>query len=113
MSGGINQIEFVFFSPFTGIRKGDGMALDGDPPFLFKVHGVQNLMAKLALADHSRMLDKAIGKGRFAVIDMGDDAEVAYLWHSVLRSSKEVLYIHPFSRGVQMKYVEKIYKVKL
>jgi len=61
------------------------VALDGYPSLPFEIHAVQNLVAKLALVDEPGILDKAIGKGRFPVINVGDDAEVTYLGHGVFR----------------------------
>ena len=40
MSRGVDQVEVKFFPFFIGIGQGDGIALDGDAPFPFDVHGV-------------------------------------------------------------------------
>src|SRR2546425_807810 len=44
----------------------------------FQVHGVQDLILHVARADRARELEQPVGEGRFAVVDVGDDAEVAH-----------------------------------
>ena len=65
-----------------GVGQADGVALDGDAPLPFDVHGVQDLVAELAVLHHAGPLDEAVRQGGLAVVDMGDDAEVADVGHS-------------------------------
>jgi hypothetical protein len=53
------------------------LGLDGDAALALDVHPVEILRAHGALVDDAGQLQHPIGKGRLAVIDVGDDAEVA------------------------------------
>ena len=55
----------------------DGVGLDGDAALAFEVHGVEDLLAHLSPAESGREFQHPIGQGGFAVVDVGDDAEVA------------------------------------
>src|SRR6266536_2173513 len=64
-----------------GVGKGDGVRLDRDPTLPLEVHGVEDLVAELPVFDRPAALDEPVGERRFAVIDVGDDAEVADMVH--------------------------------
>ena len=55
------------------------LRLDGDPALALKVHIVEHLVAHLALGQPAAGLDQPVRQGRFAVVDMGDDREIADL----------------------------------
>ena len=55
----------------------DGMHADGDAAFAFEVHGVEGLGLEIALADRPGLEQELVGQGAFAVIDVGDDGEIA------------------------------------
>lgn len=81
MAGGVDQIERVVF-PIAGlIGQADGLAFDRDAPFSFDLHGVQDLILKIAVQHDMRRLDQAVGQGGFPVINMGDDAEISDMFH--------------------------------
>jgi len=67
----VYHVEFVSFPVHA-----NGREFDRDSSFLFEIHGVECLGTKIAFFDGSGNLQKPIGKRRFSVIDMGDDAEV-------------------------------------
>ena len=54
-----------------------GVHLDRDAALALEVHGVEHLLAHLALGDRARDLEQAVGQRRLAVIDVRDDAEIA------------------------------------
>ena len=58
-------------------RQPDRLALDGDAALALDVHAVEVLRAHRALVDHAGELQHAVGQRRLAVVDVGDDAEVA------------------------------------
>ncbi len=60
-----------------GPRHPDGLALDGDAALALDVHAVEVLRAGAALVDHPRQLQHPVRQRRLAVVDVGDDAEVA------------------------------------
>ena len=78
MAGSIDEVQLVFVSVGCGEEHTHGMGLDGDPAFLFQVHGVQKLgVDEVALFDRVGDLEHAVGKRRFPVVDMRDDGEIA------------------------------------
>ena len=80
---GVDEVELVFDAVVGGVGQADGVALDGDAPLPFDVHGVQDLVAELAVLHHAGPLDEAVRQGGLAVVDMGDDAEVADVLHGI------------------------------
>jgi hypothetical protein len=52
--------------------------LDRDAALAFEVHGVEHLLAHLAGGDGAGDLEEAVGECGLAVVDVGDDAEIAY-----------------------------------
>jgi len=87
--GGVDQVELEVLSGPTGVRQGDGVALDGNAPFTLEIHSVQDLVPKIPGAYETGMLDETIGQGGFAVIDVGNDAEVTGLAHISPSSTPE------------------------
>ncbi len=55
----------------------DGLALDGDAALALDVHAVEVLRPGAALVDDPGQLEHPVGQRRLAVVDVGDDAEVA------------------------------------
>ena len=58
-------------------RHPDGLALDGDPALALDVHAVEVLRPCAALVDDAGQLQHPVRERRLAVVDVGDDAEVA------------------------------------
>jgi hypothetical protein len=56
-----------------------GLRLDGDAALLLDIHIVEHLGAHLTVGQAAGALDQAIGKRGLAMIDMGDDREIADL----------------------------------
>src|SRR6185436_20522665 len=61
--------------------------LDRDPALAFEVHRVEDLVAELALLHRATALDQAVCQRRLAVVDVGDDAEVADVVHGLRAES--------------------------
>jgi hypothetical protein len=59
------------------------VALDGDSTLPLQIHVVQQLSLHLTLIDGSCKFKKTIGQGTFSVVDVGNDAEVANVFHLV------------------------------
>ncbi len=78
---GVDQIQVVAPAILGLVGQADCLALDGDAPFALDIHGVQDLILEIPGRHDVRGLDQAIREGRFPVIDMGDDAEVANKVH--------------------------------
>ena len=73
----INQIENVGFAISRLVFHPGGLELDRDAPLPFQLHVVQELLLHVARRHGSRVLQQTIGQGGFAVVDMGNDAEIA------------------------------------
>ena len=80
---GIDEVELVGLAVFGGVLERDALRLYGDAALALEVHGVEHLVCHFALAQGVAQLDEPIRQGRLAVVDMGDDREVA----DVARSS--------------------------
>jgi hypothetical protein len=75
--GGINQVEDVGLAVRRLVLHARGLELDGDAPLPLQFHVVQELLLHVTGSHRSGVLQQAIGQGRFAVVDVGNDAEVA------------------------------------
>ena len=76
VAGGVDHVERVGLAvELPG--HAHGLTLDGDAALALDVHAIEVLGAHVAVADDSGHLQHAVGQGRFAVVDVGDDAEVA------------------------------------
>ena len=72
MPGRVDQVELV---PFP--EHAYGLCLDRDTALALQLHRVKHLVAHLTLRDRLGELEDAIGQRRLAVVDVGDDREVA------------------------------------
>ena len=54
-----------------------GIELDRDAALALEVKRVEHLRLHFTLLQRAGLLDQAVGKGRLAMIDVGDDAKVA------------------------------------
>ena len=77
MTGGINEVEGVGFAVPGLVLHVDGLGFDGDAAFPLQLHGVKNLLGHLALLEHAGHLQDAIRQGGLAVVNVGNDAEIA------------------------------------
>lgn len=77
MAGGINEIELIGLPIPCPVFKGDTLGLDGDAPLPLDIHGIQHLGVHFACGEPTAMLYKAVGKGRFTVVYMGNNRKIA------------------------------------
>src|SRR6185437_17085107 len=70
-----------------GVGQRNRLRLDRDAAFAFDWIGVQHLRFHLAFGQPAAQLDDAIGKRGLAVVDVGDDGEVADQLHGALGSA--------------------------
>ena len=88
VAGGVDEVEDVLPPVFVRVGDAHGLGLDGDAALALQVHLVQILIAGFAVADQARVFEDTIGQGGFAVVDVGDNAEIADVIqgsHSALR----------------------------
>ena len=76
VAGRVDQVEHVLLA-VERVVDGRAVGLDGDAHLAFEVHVVEELLAHLALLDGPGGDENAVGQRAFAVVDVGDDAEVA------------------------------------
>jgi hypothetical protein len=73
----VHQVELVGLAILGRIVEANGLRLDGDAALALDIHGIEDLLLHLAQRDVAAQLDQPIREGRLAVIDMGDDREIA------------------------------------
>ena len=81
MPGRVDQVELVDLAIGGGVFEGDRIALDRDAPLTLDIHTVEDLVAELPIINRAAGLDQAVCERRFPMVDMSDDAEVAYVFH--------------------------------
>ena len=72
----VDEVQLVV-AALIGEPHADGLRLDGDAALALEVHRIEQLVVHLARGDSARDLQDAVGERRLAVVDVGDDAEVA------------------------------------
>ena len=77
MAWGVREVEFIVSPVFGRVFHRDRVGFDRDAALALEVHGVEELLLRLSFLDSSRGLQQTVGKGRLAVINVGDDAEIA------------------------------------
>ena len=77
MAGRVDQIEDVVLAIVGAVFQPHGLRLDGDAALALDVHRVQHLLGHLAQLQPAGRLDQPVGQRRFAVVDVGDNGEVA------------------------------------
>jgi hypothetical protein len=87
MTWRVDQIEDILLSVSGIIGKRNGLTLDGDPPLSLDVHVVQDLILEVSLINQTRILNEAVCKGRFSVVNVCDDAKITYILHGFVLKS--------------------------
>ena len=77
MAGRVHQIEDIGLAVLGLVVQAHGLGLDGDAALALDIHGIEHLVLHLAVGQPARDLDQPVGQGRFAMVDMGDDGEIA------------------------------------
>ena len=77
MAWGIDQVEDVLLPIGRLVVHPGGLEFDRDPPLPLQVHVVQELVLHVPVGHGARVLQQPVGQGRLAVVDVGNDAEVA------------------------------------
>ena len=77
MPGRIDKIELIQLPIFGVVAHPHGIQLDRDAALALQVHRIEDLLAHQSLVEGARELDQAVGKRRFAVVDMSNDTEIA------------------------------------
>ena len=69
--------EFVLPPILCRVGQAHGLGLDGDAALAFQFHGIEHLVGHIPKLHHAGLFQQAVGQRGFAVVDMGDDAEIA------------------------------------
>ena len=77
MAGRVDQVQLVGLAVGGGVGHAHGARLDGDALLALQVHRVEHLLDHLALATVPVSCKQPVGQRGLAVVDMGDDAEIA------------------------------------
>ena len=77
MAGRVHQVEDIILAVTGLVIQPHGLRLDGDAALFFDVHRIEHLLRHLPRLQPAGGLDQPVGKRRFAMVDMGDDGEIA------------------------------------
>src|SRR6266852_5830282 len=77
VAGRVDQVERVLPSVAGRVEQAHGVRLDGDAPFLLQVHRVEDLAHGLLGVHGPRERQQPVRQRGLAVVDVGDDGEVA------------------------------------
>ena len=86
MAGRVDKVKNVFFAVFCLVWEANGLTFNGNASFPLDVHIIEELVTELPVTHHFTGLDKSVSKGGFPMINMGDNAKVPDIIHSVLNS---------------------------
>ena len=79
VSRSVNQVKDIFFTLIVVFHL-DSMALDGNTSFLLQIHIIKHL--PVSHLNSVGKLQQAVCQGRFTMVNVGNNAEVAYILHS-------------------------------
>ena len=82
MTRGVNQVKDIFLA-FQGVIHLDCMALNGNTPFSFEIHIIEQLLLHIPAGNSMRSFQQPIRQGTLAMIDMSDDTEIPNILHVV------------------------------
>ena len=77
MARRVNEVELIDLAVPRLVQHAHGVGLDGNAALAFQVHRVQDLGLHLALGHRAGEFEQAVAQRRLAVVDVGDDCEVA------------------------------------
>jgi hypothetical protein len=77
VAGRVDQVERVLVAVARRVEEAHGVGLDGDAALLLEVHRVEDLPHGLLGVHGAREGQQAVRQGGLAVVDVGDDGEVA------------------------------------
>ncbi len=73
----VDQVQLVELAVLRAVVEPHGLRLDGDAALALDIHGIEHLLLHLPRAEPAAELDQPVCERGLAVIDMGDDGEVA------------------------------------
>ena len=91
VAGRVDQVQVVGLAVGGPVLDPHRLRLDRDPALALEVHRVEHLRLHFLRVDGAGDLEDAVGQGRLAVVDVGDDREVADAVHRAERSMARTL----------------------
>jgi len=100
MAGRVNEVQLVGFAVARLVKHRHRMRLDGDAALFFQIHRVEHLLGHIARGDGARHVQQAVGQRRLAVVNVGNDAEIAYVCgvHFFSRSERDSITTNRFKK---------------
>ncbi len=83
VAGRVDQIEDVVLAVARAVVQPHRLRLDGDAALALDIHGIEHLLDHFARFEPAGELNQPVGERRFAVVDMGDDREIADVFDGV------------------------------
>ena len=77
MARGVDEVERVLLPVARLVEQAHRVGLDGDPALLLQVHRVEDLVHRLLGVHGPGEGQEPVGQGGLAVVDVGDDGEIA------------------------------------
>ena len=77
VAGRVDQVEHVVPAVAGAVVEPHGLRLDGDAALALDIHRIEHLIDHFAVGQPAGRLDQPVGERGFAVVDVGDDREIA------------------------------------
>ena len=77
MARRVHQVQHVGLAVLRRVVEPHGLRLDGDAALALDVHRIEHLVVELALGHRAAAHQQPVGQGALAMVDMGDDREIA------------------------------------
>ena len=77
MSRSVYQVKLIGFAVLRLIIQTHGLCLNGNAPFPFYVHGIQNLILHFAFLQTAAVFNNPVGQSGLSVINMGNNRKVS------------------------------------
>ena len=85
VAGRVHQVEDVGLAVLGLVVEPHRLRLDGDAALALDIHRIEHLLDHVARRHRAGGLDQPVGERRLAVVDMGDDGEIADVVERVRR----------------------------
>jgi hypothetical protein len=92
VAGGIDQVDLVFLIVLRRVIHAHCGGFDRDAFFALEVHVVEHLRGHITVGDGACQLQQAVCERGFAVVYMGDNAEVADMVGHCVRKYNRVFW---------------------
>ena len=118
VSGRIDEVQLEVL-PVVVVVHRDGRSLDRNSTLSFEIHGIEQLIASLTLADRLGRLEQAVGQGAFPMVDVGNDGEVAdrhrtgILSRAAARCLDRMIQLGVLAAGVGQPQVDRRIRIQL